>query len=172
MQLVFKILTLIFFSAIIFTSCEEIQRYPDTPEVKYKTHSFFSTTDALGNPIILVKLEIEVTDGDGDLGYPTNQTGQYSDSVDYDLHMTLYEKKNGAFIPPLDQDTVLKYRIPYIEREGQNKLIKGRIEVDLEFKKIKFDTIAYAFYIYDREMHKSNVDTTEDIVFTGIELSN
>ena len=166
------IFTFLFLFAIMLFSCEEIRKYPDVPEVEYKTHTFYTTTDALGNPIILVTLEIEVTDGDGDLGNPPIGQGVDPDSSDYDLYMTLYERKNDDYIAPLDQDTILKYRFPYIEREGQNKLIRGTIEVDLEFKKIKYDTIAYSFYIYDREMHKSNVDTTEDIIFTGLEIEN
>lgn len=163
-----KILFLFLISVFFLSSCEEIQRYPDIPEVDYKTHTFYATTDALGNPIILVTLEIEVTDGDGDIGHPPIGENDIPDSADYDLFMTLYEKKNGEFIAPVDQDTLLKYRIPYIEKEGQNKLIKGTIEVDLEFKKINYDTIAYIYYIYDRARHKSNVDTTENIIFTGL----
>ncbi len=168
MNYFFKILIFFVISVFFFSSCEEIQRYPDIPEVNYKTHTFYATTDALGNPIFLVTLEIEVTDGDGDIGHPPIDEGITPDSTNYDLFMTLYEKKNGDFIAPSDQDTLLKYRIPFIEKEGQNKLIRGTIEVDLEFKKIKYDTIAYVYYIYDRAMHKSNVDTTEDIIFTGL----
>ena len=61
----------------------------------------------------------------------------------------------------------LFYRIPYIEpREGQNKILSGEIKIDFEYPTIKYDTIMYDFYITDRALHKSNVESTSDISFT------
>ena len=62
------------------------------------------------------------------------------------------------------------YRIPPLDREGQNKTLKGEISVDIEYFTIDYDTLRYSFYLMDRAFHRSNVDTTDEIIFTDWKL--
>lgn len=147
------------------SSCEEIQSYPETPEVEYKSFSLFRTTDALGNVILLGQMEFDFTDGDGNIGDST----QMSDSENYNLFLSLYDYDHTLKdFKKVEDIPSLKYRIPYIERKGQNKTLKGTITVDLEYKLIEYDTIFYTFYIKDRDLNQSNVDTTEIIDLASI----
>ena len=57
------------------------------------------------------------------------------------------------------------YRIPPLDREGQNPTLKGEISVDIEYLTIDYDTLRYAFYIMDRAFNRSNVDSTDWIIF-------
>lgn len=148
------------------SSCEEIQSYPDIPEIDYQSFSLFRTTDALGNEILLGQLEFDFTDGDGNVG----DSARVSDDEKYNIFLSLYDydyKEND--FKKIEDISSLKFRIPYIERRGQNKTLKGTITVDLEYKVIEYDTIFYTFYITDRDMNQSNVDTTEIINLANIE---
>ena len=171
MKFIVRIFILVFLLAGMLASCEEIRTYPDTPEVKYKSFSLFRTTDILGNEILLGKLEFDFTDGDGNLGIEQPENSELPDSLKYNLYLSLFSLESGVFQKKEDI-TSLNFRIPYIERTGQNKTLKGAIIVDLEYKKIDYDTLFYTFYIVDRDFNKSNIDSTEVLVFTGITLND
>ena len=57
------------------------------------------------------------------------------------------------------------YRIPPLDREGQNKTLKGEINVEIEYYTVDYDTLKYTFYLMDRSFNRSNVDTTTEIIF-------
>jgi len=59
------------------------------------------------------------------------------------------------------------YRIPYMERLGQNKILKGTISVTFLYLFYSpTDTIRYDFYIKDRALNESNVASTSEIVLS------
>jgi hypothetical protein len=59
------------------------------------------------------------------------------------------------------------YRIPYMERLGQNKILKGSISVTFLYLSYSpHDTIRYDFYIKDRALNVSNVASTNEIVIS------
>ena len=156
---------------ITIYGCGEIISYPDTPEVSFKSYGLYISEDILGNKILLGKLEIDFTDGDGDIGLNQPPSEEYvPDSLKYNLFLSLHKIENMQPVKVEGDEGDLKYRIPYIERTGQNKTIKGTIYIDIEYKTIDYDSIFYTFYLVDRGFNKSNVDTTRVIIFTGIEL--
>jgi hypothetical protein len=168
-----RFLIAVLFFQIAFTSgCTKIVTYPDNPIISFKNHTTYITTDDLGNKIALVKLQIEFTDGDGDIGLKQPVIANSPDSLKYNFFLTLYDYKNGIFEKVDDLNGNQNFRIPYISREGQNKSLKGNIYIDLEYKSIIYDTIFYSFYLVDRKFHKSNVDSTDVIVLSGINLGN
>ncbi|MCF8380432.1 MAG: hypothetical protein K9H49_12690 [Bacteroidales bacterium] len=171
MKTIIRIGLSLFLMAVIFASCEEIKSYPEIPHVDYQSYSLFSTTDALGNKILLGKLTFEFTDGDGDLGLEQPEIADPPDSLLYNLYLSLYEKDGAEFIKREDINS-LNFRIPYIEREGQNKTLTGTITIDLEYKVIEYDTFFYTFQIVDRQFNKSNIDSTDVLIFTGIDLDS
>ena len=67
---------------------------------------------------------------------------------------------------PADKGGELKYRIPYLD----NKPLSGTIDLEISYPVILYDTIFYTFYIFDRELNRSNTDTTDVIVLSGIDL--
>ncbi len=171
MRTFFYVTAFLFLLMMAFSSCEKLQKYPDTPTVEYKAFNLYKSQDVLGNNILLGELEIQFTDGDGDIGIEQPDSTATADSLKYNLFMTMWTLKNNAWEKAQDESSVQNFRVPYIERTGQNKTLKGLITVSLEYKTIQYDTIRYTFYLIDRQFHRSNVDTTETIIFTGLDLT-
>jgi hypothetical protein len=161
---------ILFFLIALSGGCEPVVTYPDTPVINFKNHSIYLTTDDLGNKIALIKLQIEFTDGDGDIGLRQPASTEIPDSLKYNFFLSLYDYKNGKFEKVDNLEGNQNFRVPYITREGQNKTLKGDIFVDIEHKSIIYDTIFYSFYLVDRKFHKSNIDSTDVIVLSGIQL--
>lgn len=124
----------------------------------------FDSIDILGNMQRAGVVEFYFEDGDGDIGIRQPLIG-VPDQDTINLYFHQYNKENGVFDVPED---TLNYRIPYIERIGQNQVIRGTIEIT--FLYIGFsedDTIKYDFYLLDRASHKSNIATSCEISFFG-----
>ncbi len=149
-------------------SCRKIESLPEIPRVEYKSFALSESTDTLGNQVVKGELTFYFEDGDGDIGWKERQVDslmQSSDSLNSNLFLSLYEKVDSQYME-VELNEPLYYIIPYIEREGQNKTLKGEVKVDLYYYLIEYDTIRYDFFIVDRARHKSNVDSTGDIGLT------
>ncbi|MBL7113849.1 MAG: hypothetical protein ISS19_18065 [Bacteroidales bacterium] len=159
---------LLVFLILLLPGCPGVEPLPDTPFIEFKDFTLEESVDDLGNEIILGELLFFFQDGDGDVGLHEPDTVFPGDSSQYNLLFTMFKKEDQEYIQLTEDDlgSPLYYRIPFIEREGQNKTLKGEIEVTFEYLTIEYDTIRYTFYIVDREKHKSNSDTTFDISFT------
>ena len=69
-------------------------------------------------------------------------------------------------VPATNDDPIYPspYRIPYMARLGQNKILRGEITVVILYLFYEEgDTIMYDFYIRDRALHESNTETTCEI---------
>jgi hypothetical protein len=149
--------------ALMLGSCHKIVQLPDTPYIKFTSFAVFDTTDLLGNEYKGGRLKFYFEDGDGDLGLNDPETSGDTDSLN--LFFTLYRKTNGIMteVPDNDKMKPSYYRIPYLERTGQNKILKGTIAVNFfyTFYAIRdSDIFKYRFYIKDRAQNYS------DTVFT------
>ncbi len=148
-------------------SCQKIESLSEIPYIEFKSFELRDTVDILGNPGKIGELIFKFEDGDGDIGLEQPDTLS-SDTTNYNLFLTLFEKIEGQYqkVDEEDLETPLNYRIPYIENIGQNKTLIGEIKVELYYYLLMlYDTIKYEFYITDRALHKSNVETTSEIVF-------
>ena len=151
------------FATIILASvsCGKIQTLAPEPNIKYTSFTVFDTVDILGNSAKGGRLEFYFEDGDGDLGLPTPTPGQTFDSIN--LFFSLYRETGGVLSPAPDNDPLKPsgYRIPYMERLGQNKLLKGTIKVTfLYLFYSESDSIKYDFHIKDRADNESNTAST------------
>jgi hypothetical protein len=134
-------------------SCTKIQSYPDTPSIHFKELKFVPNQE---NESYAKKVELSFsfTDGDGNIGS--------NDTTVKNLFISFEHKQNGKYYPVSDS-LDYNYRIPYLEKTGQNKVMKGSLTVDIGFlpKFInQYDSIRFIFYIYDRNNNKSNTDTS------------
>jgi hypothetical protein len=160
-----------YFLFVIFValhSCVDIVTYPETPSISFRSFNLYYAQDLLGNEIILGKLEIDFTDGDGDIGLNQPSDINLPDTLKYNLFLSLHEIKNGMMEIVEGDKGKYSYRVPYMERIGQNKTMKGTITVDLEYSTIDYDTIVYTYFLMDRAFNRSNTDTSSIVVFTGI----
>lgn len=160
---------LVLIPAILLLSqwaCKKIEHLPPVPKIEYKNFTVFDTIDILGNRAKGGKLNFYFEDGDGDLGMDTPDGSQADTN---NLIVTLYRKVNGQMVlaPVNDPLTPSSYRIPFMKREGQNKILKGTISVTfLYLFYTSADTIQYEFYVKDRAQNMSNVATTNEIIIS------
>jgi hypothetical protein len=150
--------------AIVFASCHKIEMLPDTPHIEFRSFAVFDTT-ILGNECKGGRLKFYFEDGDGDLGLEAPDS-QNSDTVN--MFFTLFRKTGSIFteVPGNDPLNPSDYRIPFMERTGQNKILKGTISVTfmyLFYEPENTDTLKYEFYIKDRLQHLSDTVTTAEI---------
>lgn len=156
---------------LLLVSCEEIDpEYPDEPVVDYQSFGFYILTDELGNKNLVGRLTYDFTDGDGNIGlYPLSDTLSINqpDTVKYNFFLHVHELKNYEYVPiPDEEGGILKYRIPYLDKQP----LTGTMDLDIYYPVIVNDTFFYTFYIYDRDFNRSNIDTTDVIVLSGIDL--
>lgn len=154
-------------------SCNQLDPvYPDEPVIDYQGFGLFIAVDQLGNKNLVGQLSFDFTDGDGNIGLPPlEDTLQLNlpDTVKYNFFLQLYDLQGFEYVQIPDEDGgILKYRIPYLDTQP----LKGTLDLEITYPVIKYDTIFYTFYIYDRDFNRSNTDTTDVIVLSGIDLED
>ena len=163
-----KYLHIFLLLGIILLSCKKPHTYSEIPEIKFKEVIVKDTTDYLDNKELLTQLIFTFVDGDGDIGLKTSDTIYPYDSANYyyNLYIESYEIKNGK-IEHINLTNPLRYRMPYVDASGQNKTLKGTIMTDIFYNyPLKYDTILYSFFIYDRSLNKSNIAYSDTIILT------
>ncbi|MEX0986626.1 MAG: hypothetical protein WD052_04040 [Bacteroidales bacterium] len=162
---------LIFLMATLY-QCQEKPVYPDVPLIYYENFYLYISTNNLEQEVLMGKLNFSFTDGDGNLGLytPTDTSGfNLPDTQRYNLFMQLHDYQDNEFVRiPEEDGGYLKYIIPYLDK----KPLSGTVSVTIEYPIITYDTIFYTFFIYDRDLNKSNTDTTDVLILSGIELNN
>jgi len=158
---------LIFFMLPLITavSCRKIEQLPPEPKIEFLNFAVFDTTDILGNFCKGGRLNFYFEDGDGNIGLQTPD-GTEADTTN--LFFTLFRMVDGVMVEVPDNDIIKPsdYRIPYMERTGQNKILKGTIAVTflyLFYSEEATDTIRYDFYLKDRADNLSNTESTGEI---------
>jgi hypothetical protein len=153
-------------SLLILGSCTKIEHLSPIPSISFTNFTIFDTTDILGNQSKAGRLNFHFEDGDGDIGLKVPSGGE-TDSTN--LFFTLYRKTDGVMVPADEDDPLYPsdYRIPYMVRLGQNKILRGTISVTFLYLFYEpTDTISYDFYLKDRALHDSNVATTSEIIIS------
>jgi hypothetical protein len=162
------ILTLLF-----VISCGEIEKLPPEPSIKFSNFEIFDSVDLLGNDIKGGRLNFYFEDGDGDMGLVSPDLSSNPDSTN--LFFTLYRRTDGLLVPAPDNDPLKpsSYRIPFMVRLGQNKILRGNISVTFLYLFYSdADTIKYEFFVKDRAQHESNKASTCEIVITQNGICN
>lgn len=147
-------------------SCGKIEHLSPVPRIEFTSFAVFDTVDPLGNDAKAGRLKFYFEDGDGNIGL-REPTGDEADTNN--LFLVLNRKTNGVMNPAPDDDPLKPsdYRIPYMERLGQNKITKGEIAVTILYLFYsENDTISYDFYLKDRDNNESNTATTCEIVLS------
>ncbi len=163
----------LFIGLLMLVSCIEITEvYPDEPIVDYQGFGLYISEDELGNKVIVTRISFDFTDGDGNVGLPPleeNSNPLLPDSLKYNFYLQLYDLQGYEFVQiPESKGGFLKYRIPFLYKEP----LKGTMDLDISYPLIEYDTIFYTFYIVDRTFNRSNTDTTDVMVLSGIDLDD
>ncbi|MCB9188624.1 MAG: hypothetical protein H6600_10185 [Flavobacteriales bacterium] len=152
------------------SSCLRPVSYPDEPELTAVSY------EKMGDSLLL---SIEFTDGDGDVGLNEGDTlSPYNPGsfYHYNLYVEYYEMMEGQWVKGrLDPagnnfptaDTInFQYRIQNLTPIGQNKTLKGTINITIEapyYNPISNhnDSIKYRISLIDRAQNISNLIETE-----------
>lgn len=160
----FVLFTALMAVVILFSSCLKKESFPDTPQIAFEGITVVFDTGKIAKQAYLV---ISFQDGDGNIGlypgdtnYPYNKDGDYY----YNYVINYYERQMGKFVPvPLDPP--YSARIPYLTPGESGRAIKGIIVDTLTLNPMPvYDTVKFLFFIYDRRLNKSNVDSTPPII--------
>ncbi|MCE5345461.1 MAG: hypothetical protein LLG13_04115 [Bacteroidales bacterium] len=147
-------------------SCLKIKELSPVPHIEFTSFSVFDTTDILNNRYKAGKLQFYFEDGDGDVGLETAESVENDTS---NLFFTLFRKSGNTMVEVTDKNDLMKpasYRIPYMERTGQNKILKGTVSVIFLYTFYEpgdSNIIKYDFYITDRSDNTSNIVSTCEI---------
>ena len=146
--------------AIVF-ACVPPRVYPLEPEISFKEMNMYNGRDTLGNAVKRVVLTMCVVDGDGNIGLPEDVVLPGFDTLDNkNLFIELYNKVDGVF-EKIELASPLYYRTKFFAIEGQDKTLTADFEVTMDnYKFDDYDTIKYDFFIYDRDVNKSNIGET------------
>jgi len=160
-----KLRIFLFFISLILalSACSLHETYPELPQVSFKQIMLKDTTDALNNKKLL-QLTFRLIDGNGDMGLKKSDTiSPFVDEYHYNCYVTMFEYINGQPVE-VQLAAPFNYRIPYIEPQGQNKLLKADILLDLDFTKYDgeylYDSVMFEFFVYDRSLNQSNIAVT------------
>ena len=164
-----KLLIILFVASALMTACLKVEKIPPIPKIEFISFEIFDTIDILQNKSKAGRLKFNFEDGDGDIGlYYPNPADTISNADTTNLKLALYRKDSGAMQLVDGLDPMLPYsayRIPYMEKLGQNKILKGEIIISLLYHSYnQGDTIKYDFYIIDRAGNISNTEETAEIV--------
>ncbi|MDX9904661.1 MAG: hypothetical protein RB288_11375 [Bacteroidales bacterium] len=154
--------TVIVFLAVVLAmaSCTPVEKLPPEPMIEFRSFTLFDTV-LLDNEAKAGRLIFYFEDGDGDVGLDDPNDPLYEPSSN--LFMQLYRKNGEIFelADPSDPLYPYNFRIPYLETGGQNRILKGTIEVTIEYLLFNDDdTFYYDFWISDRGGNLSNTATT------------
>jgi len=161
-------LVIVLIAIIAMGSCRKIEHLSPIPYIEFTNFTVFDTIDPLGNNGKGGRLNFYFEDGDGDLGLDEPSEFQPDTA---NMFLSLFRKVDGEMVSVSDKNDPLlpyaAYRIPYMERLGQNKILKGTITVTFLYQDFSAsDTIRYDFYIKDRAMNESNLSSTSEIVIS------
>jgi|SRR5450759_1135257 hypothetical protein len=158
---------IILFAILALYSCRKIEHLSPVPHIEFTSFAVFDTIDILNNPYKAGRLKFTFEDGDGDLGLESPEISGLIDSTN--LFFILYRKTGGNMVQVPDSGDFMKptsYRIPFMERLGQNKILKGTISVTFlytYYEPIDSNIIRYDFFIKDRADNVSDTTSTNEI---------
>ena len=137
----------------LIQSCKKDIEYPIEPEI------VMSSSQVYQNPTVII---VSFTDGDGDIGFndgdtlpPYNLDEENFNKYYYNLLLYYFIKEGDEWV---EQELAVPYfyRVPYITPSGQNKSLKGDIEVAITLPINRPDSIRFDIELIDRALHESN----------------
>ena len=150
---------------LLVVACLKPVTYPIEPIIEYVGFESYSDTG---------KIVFSFTDGDGNIGLDQNiLTALFNPGsfYYYNLYINYYEMMDGEWVratsDPTGENSVFadtitfSYRVEDLTPTGQNKALRGNMEITLEpyfFNPTSNhnDTIKYTILLIDRDLNHSN----------------
>lgn len=158
---IFKIFTASIIFFILYSSCKKKEQYPIIPLIEFKDF-IIQSSNGIDTTAVLI---FSFKDGDGDLGFPDD------DTVNKSIHVWYYKKKDGVFLLRVKPEDVFNFdvKLPMFLNSGVKRPLKGEIEYSINISMdvpitSTYDTIYIAFTLVDRALNVSNKISTPEIV--------
>jgi len=162
-----KILLLIGLITALSLSCEQNEKFIDTPQLTWRKADFRFLGDSADNRRV-VDLTVYFTDGDGDVGREDESNSDTCNKLDYDafldrydLFIYYYEYVNGSYVEILPADSCFPFHniLPNLTPRGQNKTLEGEITTPFDYANYpenNTDSIRFEMMLIDRSGKESN----------------
>lgn len=152
----------IFIFSVLGTSCIKRIEFPNEPVIKFL--DFTQTKDT-------AYLRFSFTDGDGDLGLDQADTlspFNFSGNDYYNIYIKYFESDKGLF-KEISLVSPFNYRFQRINSPGRSKAIEGEMKIKIPAPYYSpllniGDTVKYEFYIKDRTINTSNIESTGAVI--------
>ncbi len=155
-----RVLLTVVVSVFFCVSCKkQYPEYDSTPEVEFESvHLSMNDSD------FLLRFSFHLCDGDGNVGLEPRDTaypyiGEFQQNFYAFAHVIEEGDTNSL---PYE----FSYIIPRLREEGNTKFIKAVVSVDFTIARgvFPYDSVFFTYFVYDRDLHKSNIDTSSLIV--------
>lgn len=162
-----KIFLVLLFALVV--ACAKPPEYPDEPVIEYVSISKkFIRQGSVGSPNDSVVVTISYTDGDGNIGAPSEDDFQ-NNIVYSDSRNELETFSSVPFIPTLGVGSGLSGTISFTVYSGNSGMCCIYDDKNMEdpctpSTAFPTDTLTYSVYIIDRDGNESNRVTTEPII--------
>lgn len=153
--------------ALLYSSCVKKENYPNVPVITFNSYQPFLS----GLTVDSAYLRVNFTDGNGNIGYPSQQTGV---NPDFYIVAMVYVNSTKTY----DSLYTFPYLVPDITPTGSDKELNGIIQINLEGAiqnnildlasefpagYANFYDIEFKIWMFDRAGNKSNVLITPPI---------
>lgn len=140
--------------ALVNTSCEDGQNFPDEPHLEYRSYTLVNGEDDPDFPLDHALVDLYFTDGDGDIGLDS------PDSTQFNFWVDIFEKWDTGYVYAYSVNAVLK---DLADPGQQNKVLEGIISYKVNLADALTDTVKVDFELIDDAGHSSGVVTSEPI---------
>lgn len=162
--------------ALIATGCREEPEYSDIPQIEFKRVDQYTFTKnrIISDSLVIV---VDFQDGDGNLGLNRSGLDGTQTGPDFDPPFNTGSPYFNNFIAKLQikrgnnyVDSFVNFdgRFPRLSSSDDAETLEGEIRYTVSsFSSDIFppgDTVRLEMFIYDRDLNKSNVVYTDDIV--------
>jgi hypothetical protein len=160
------------FAIITFNSCYKEPDFALTPEISFnKIEKFIRLDQFSGAKKDSIILTVNFKDGDGDLGYNSDEIGKKVNQTDYNYVVKSSRRIKGKLTEFKPSETFSGF-YPKLKTDDKIGPIEGklsyRIQIETAFWPVKKDTVVFEIFIKDRAGNKSNSISTEPLVINTI----
>lgn len=141
-------------SAIVLTSCQDGQVFPDEPYLEYQSYRLVGETEDPDLPINHAVVDLYFTDGDGNIGEDVAEG-------DFNLFVNVFEQADtGGYVFAYDWNGLLE---DLTDEGQQNKVLEGVISYKVGLSSVQSDSCYIEFQLIDDDGNASDVVETERI---------
>lgn len=166
-----KALLLIGIAFPILSACYKEPDFSTIPSIEYvgfQKQIRLDQFSAANKDSVTISLKFQ--DGDGDLGYSTDEVKDAYQTSNYNYVVRPFRKKNGKLTEYTPLESLSGY-FPRLKKDDKPNPIEGVLDYSIDFPHPftpKRDSLQFQIYIKDRAGNVSNIIETDIIVLNEI----